>query len=168
MSIIFPNVTYNVALFNFIEFKCKIFLILCQIFNQFSAAHFIFIPKTLYYCSTSLQSFFTVTFQFWYSAIINLKTLHSQKWICTPRHCHNFKIIFHYNVIIIVEQIWCSSVFYWLLFFPALYWKISQRARENQAESGGLIMLKSISIWDSLGKNTHFLYFLHNEIQVTF
>ena len=47
MSIIFPNVTYNVALFNFIEFKCQIFLILCQIFNQFSATVTIgFRPKT--------------------------------------------------------------------------------------------------------------------------
>ena len=30
--------------------------------------------------------------------------------------------------------------------------QLSQRARENQAESGGLIMLKSISIWVSHGK----------------
>ena len=30
--------------------------------------------------------------------------------------------------------------------------QLSQRARENQAESGGLIMFKSISIWVSHGK----------------
>ena len=89
-----------------------IFLIICQIYTEFSATHFIFFHWKLCILKNEFAQHIIVTILKLFSILIKLLFL------------NKFDVALFFNL---------------LLFFPALWWKLSWSARENQAESDGLI-----------------------------